>query len=200
MNCVVLRFEKSESWQDWFSYGLGEVWTLPKSVRRHYSQIMLHPFKDHAERIFGLRCVVYMRITLVWFNNVIESPNVLTWCHGSELVIAIFAFPAYLRRAWPSFHHDTKLELAIITSNQELWIEPYKPCLTEELDNICALKTVAVFNISTTWYMHFRPLRICPIFRVISFEIPRRYVGIDRVPVPRVTSAAYSRFYYVDCV
>ena len=49
--------------------------------------------------------------------------------------------------------------------------EPYKSALIEEFGKTCALKTVGVFNASTSRYVPFRPLRICPIFRAISSEI-----------------------------
>jgi hypothetical protein len=35
----------------------------------------------------------------------------------------------------------------------------------------CALKTVGAFNASTSRYVPFRPLRICPMLRAISSEI-----------------------------
>ena len=46
--------------------------------------------------------------------------------------------------------------------------ELYKPGLVEEFGSTCALKTVGAFNASTSRYVPFRPLRICPILKAIS--------------------------------
>lgn len=87
-----------------------------KSIGRHYSQIMLHPFKDH-EWILGLRCLLCMRITLVWPNDIVQSPNVLTRCNALELIVAMFAFQAYFLRPQLILYYDTKIGLAITASN-----------------------------------------------------------------------------------
>ena len=52
--------------------------------------------------------------------------------------------------------------------------ELYKPGLVEEFGSTCALKTVGAFNASTSQYIPFRPLKVCPILKVISSRVVQR--------------------------
>jgi hypothetical protein len=130
---------------------------------------MAHPFKHHTHRIVVLRRVEYLCITIIWFDDIVQSSNVLTGCNGRGFITFAFALKACLLWSQYILQHYACISSYFKPSNA--LSDPYKSVFMKGLVINCALKTVEDFNASTSRYVPFCHLWTCPTLKAISSAI-----------------------------
>lgn len=116
---------------------------------------MPHPFKDHAYRVVGRRCVSYPCLV----SCMIRRHHIAFECIDTmqQLGVDNCRIRASSISSW------------VLPQSSLNWSETLDTYKFEEFGNTCALKTVGAF---TSRYVPFCPLRTCPTLSIFLWDCP----------------------------